>query len=337
MSFGYVDMNGEEYAGMSGNEYVSLPVRGGSTPEPGGVWTEAQVTQLLANVATLMDEMQAVKAAIAAIAGTLTPATGGGYETLATSTNVTDAQAAIIDYGDTAWITATIPTDYAKPGDAMTLTSTAVDTIQYGLATAANVTASQTAIITHGDTNWTGGGSGGDSVWTATQRDAVITNTAAVAAKLPDNSQAIAGVDDVQTTVNTETVEVTQETVEVTTQTVDMTGVLAEIAKITGTLTPATGGGYETLATEAFLDSLELNLTLTAAERAAIAAATLTTNFDTLTGTVPKRSLITFLKMLGQFRQPSPTAVSTLKADGSTVENTFTLTRDANGNVTEMK
>ena len=76
---------------------------------------------------------------------------------LATAANITAAQDAIIANGDTLWTT--------SDGDTNTIT---VDLIQSGLATSINVTSAQDAIIANGDTLWTTGGAGSvtdSSIW----------------------------------------------------------------------------------------------------------------------------------------------------------------------------
>lgn len=74
-------------------------------------------------------------------AATMATATG-----FATPANVTAAQTAIIN------AIPPIPSDYAKSTDIPDISD---------LATATDVTTAQAAIIDHGDSNWTGGGSGG--------------------------------------------------------------------------------------------------------------------------------------------------------------------------------
>lgn len=65
------------------------------------------------------------------------PSTSG----LATATNISDAQTAIIN------ALPTIPSDYAKAGDTMALSTTDINSIKSGLATSINVSDAQAAVI----------------------------------------------------------------------------------------------------------------------------------------------------------------------------------------------
>lgn len=125
---------------------------------------------------------------------------------IATSSNVTDAQTAIIA------AMPTIPTDYAKASDltglstfnaatdTVTINSTqaATMTTATGFATPANITTAQAAIIAHGDENWTGGGSGGGAtpkqIWEYADRTltASPTDISSLATKT-DLTTAVAG------------------------------------------------------------------------------------------------------------------------------------------------
>lgn len=259
-------------------------------------------------------------------------ATATGFATpsdlsgLATATNVSTAQSAIITQGNTAWITAT---GFATPSDIpasdITAIKTKVDTLHNtdltGIATSANVSTAQAAIIDHGDENWIGGGTGGATA----QQIWEYPNRTITAATLPNNASLAtaanisAAITDIENYGQQHWITATGfSTFDPATDTVliDSTQA-ASMATATGFATPAdiTDSQADIIAA---VNGIDISSLATSTEVAVLADLQKDLNAGVLNWSVTANAL-------------------TIYNDNNSIRATYTLTRDEEGNITRIQ